>query len=118
MARVDHSELCFSVSTQRQYSMLITKGHYLRTDAWHVVTSTDPLVDSDEELMDEYVRNDYSEHFELVPGTQPLIVIVDQRIAVIARLRGKAPTPPPDIVPLNNVSDTREHRWRTVQSWR
>jgi Ino eighty subunit 1 len=69
--------------------------------AWHVVTSTDPLVDSDEEL-DEYVRNDYN-----------------QRIAVIARLRGRAPTPPPDIVvPPNNVSDTREHRWRTVQSWR
>jgi len=70
--------------------------------AWHVVTSTDPLVDSDEELMDEYVRNDYN-----------------QRIAVITRLRGRAPTPPPDIVaPSNNVSDTREHRWRTVQSWR
>jgi Ino eighty subunit 1 len=118
VAHVDHSELCFSVSIQPQYSMLITKGRYLRTDAWHVVTSTDPLVDSDEEL-DEYVRNDYSEYFELVPQTQPLMVIVDQRIAVIARLRGRAPTPPPDIVvPPNNVSDTREHRWRTVQSWR
>ncbi|KAG8219971.1 hypothetical protein J3R82DRAFT_976 [Butyriboletus roseoflavus] len=70
--------------------------------AWHVAASTDPLLDSDEELMDEHVRNDYN-----------------QRIAVLARLRGKAPTPPPDpVAPSNNVSDTREHRWRTVQSWK
>ncbi|KAH0838468.1 hypothetical protein J3R83DRAFT_6782 [Lanmaoa asiatica] len=70
--------------------------------AWHVVASTDPLVDSDEELMDEYVRSDYN-----------------QRISVIARLRGRAPTPPPDnVAPPNSVSDTREHRWRTVQSWK
>ncbi|KAG9314535.1 hypothetical protein JVU11DRAFT_5333 [Chiua virens] len=69
--------------------------------AWHVVTSTDPLVDSDEELMDEYVRTDYN-----------------QRISVIARLRGRMPTPPPESAPPNNTSDTREHRWRTVQSWK
>ncbi|KAN0100788.1 hypothetical protein V8E55_000772 [Tylopilus felleus] len=68
---------------------------------WHVVTSTDPLADSDEELMDEHVRNDYN-----------------QRIAVIARLRGKAPTPPPDLNAPPHIADTREHRWRTVQSWR
>lgn len=99
--------------------MLITKRQHLRTDAWHVVTSTDPLVDSDEELMDEYVRNDYSESLGFVPQTQPLMIVVDQRIAVITRLRGRVPTPPPDnVTPLNNLSDTREHRWRTVQSWK
>ncbi|KAI6158760.1 hypothetical protein EDD17DRAFT_1511899 [Pisolithus thermaeus] len=47
--------------------------------AWHVITKTDPLVDSDEELTDEYVRADYS-----------------HRIDVIGRLRGKPPTPPPE----------------------
>lgn len=113
-----HSEPCFSVSTQHQYLVLITKGRYLRTDAWHVVTSTDSLADSDEELMDE-CRNDYSKYLEESLRHNLLMIIVDQRIAVIARLRGRAPTPPPDIVaPTNNISDTREHRWRTVQSWR
>ena len=51
------------------------KGPHLRTDAWHVVTSTDPLVDSDEELMDDYVRNDYSKYLELVSQMQPLMVL-------------------------------------------
>lgn len=99
--------------------MLITKARHLRTDAWHVAASTDPLLDSDEELMDEHVRNDYSEFLELVHQTRSSMITVDQRIAVIARLRGRAPTPPPDpAAPPNNVSDTREHRWRTVQSWK
>jgi Ino eighty subunit 1 len=29
------------------------------TDAWHVVTTTDPLLDSDNEHADEHVRADY-----------------------------------------------------------
>lgn len=29
-------------------------------DAWHIVNTTDPLIDSDDELGDEYVRQDYS----------------------------------------------------------
>ncbi|KAI6132663.1 hypothetical protein EV401DRAFT_1849379 [Pisolithus croceorrhizus] len=78
--------------------------------AWHVITKTDPLVDSDEELTDEYMRADYS-----------------RRIDVIGRLRGKPPTPPPEPVPTdvagasysaNSVPDSREHRWRTVESWK
>ncbi|KIJ68233.1 hypothetical protein HYDPIDRAFT_24531 [Hydnomerulius pinastri MD-312] len=78
--------------------------------AWHVVASTDPLADSDEELMDEHVRNDYN-----------------HRVDVIARLRGRPPTPPPDPMlvdggaapySISGVSDTREHRWRTVESWK
>ncbi|OAX44814.1 hypothetical protein K503DRAFT_852379 [Rhizopogon vinicolor AM-OR11-026] len=76
-------------------------------DAWQVVTSTDPLVDSDEELHDEHVRLDYS-----------------RRVDVIARLRGRPPTPPLDQLPPDSSgscppsSDTREHRWRTVESWK
>ncbi|KAF9229510.1 hypothetical protein BS17DRAFT_876986 [Gyrodon lividus] len=74
--------------------------------AWHVVASTDPLADSDEELMDEHVRNDYN-----------------HRVAVIARLRGRVPTPPPEPMLIDGAayrisSDTGEHRWRTVESWK
>lgn len=78
--------------------------------AWHVITKTDPLADSDEELMDQYVRADYS-----------------RRMDVIGRLRGQPPTPPPDSTPTdipsasystNSVPGNREHRWRTVESWK
>ncbi|KAI5991619.1 hypothetical protein EDD15DRAFT_2368962 [Pisolithus albus] len=78
--------------------------------AWHVITKTNPLADSDEDPMDEYVRADYT-----------------RRVDVIGRLRGKPPTPPPEPVPAdvsgasygaNSVSDSREHRWRTVESWK
>jgi len=47
--------------------------------AWHIVTTTDPLLDSDEEA-DEHVRLDYS-----------------RRLNILSRLRGKDPTPDPDI---------------------
>lgn len=33
----------------------------LSTDAWHMVTTSDPLLDSDDEDPDEHVRLDYSE---------------------------------------------------------
>ncbi|KAF9243938.1 hypothetical protein BU15DRAFT_86352 [Melanogaster broomeanus] len=56
--------------------------------AWHVVASTDPLADSDEELMDEHVRNDYSKCLGLVrPLALHLRNMPDHRVAVIARLR-------------------------------
>jgi len=45
--------------------------------AWHIVNTTDPLEDSDNEA-DEHVRLDYN-----------------RRLRVLSRLRGKAPTPPP-----------------------
>jgi len=57
--------------------------------AWHVVTSTDPLLDSDEELADEHVRLDYT-----------------RRINVIARLRGRPPTPISDS--LDPAASTQE----------
>jgi len=46
--------------------------------AWHMVNTTDPLEDSDNEA-DEHVRLDYN-----------------RRLRVLSRLRGKAPTPPPE----------------------
>jgi hypothetical protein len=39
------------------------------SDAWHVVSFADPLLDSDEELADEHVHLDYS---SWVPVTFPL----------------------------------------------
>jgi len=35
-------------------------------DAWHVVTFSDPLVESDEEFADEHVRLDYSLFFSSI----------------------------------------------------
>lgn len=35
---------------------------FLTSEAWHIITSTDPLIDSDNESGgDEYVRDDYRE---------------------------------------------------------
>ncbi|KAI9572782.1 hypothetical protein HD554DRAFT_2167807 [Boletus coccyginus] len=47
--------------------------------AWHTVLNSDPLVDSDEDCPDEHLRLDYN-----------------RRIQVIARLRGRLPTPEPE----------------------
>ncbi|PFH54665.1 hypothetical protein AMATHDRAFT_210 [Amanita thiersii Skay4041] len=44
--------------------------------AWHMIMTTDPLIDSDEELGDDDARIDYS-----------------QRIRILSRIRGKSPTP-------------------------
>ncbi|OCH96564.1 hypothetical protein OBBRIDRAFT_765432 [Obba rivulosa] len=53
--------------------------------AWHVVMTTDPLMDSDEEeYADENTRLDYV-----------------LRLRIINRLRGKEPTPEPEPQPLN-----------------
>ncbi|KAI5116745.1 hypothetical protein M0805_000439 [Coniferiporia weirii] len=47
--------------------------------AWHIVTTTDPLMNSDEEQGDEHVRLDYT-----------------RRLRTLKRLRGKSPTPEPE----------------------
>jgi len=47
--------------------------------AWHAIATSDPLADSDEDDEDEDVRRDHAE-----------------RLAVISRVRGKAPTPEPE----------------------
>ncbi|THH32015.1 hypothetical protein EUX98_g2184 [Antrodiella citrinella] len=46
--------------------------------AWHMINTIDPLEDSDNEA-DDHVRTDY-----------------ERRLRVLSRLRGKAPTPPPE----------------------
>ncbi|EIW86490.1 hypothetical protein CONPUDRAFT_161229 [Coniophora puteana RWD-64-598 SS2] len=48
--------------------------------AWHVALSSDPLVDSDEENPDGHVRLEYT-----------------RRLSVISRLRGRPPTPSPEL---------------------
>lgn len=35
------------------------------SEAWHIVNTTDPLGDSDDEVMDDHVRQDYSGYFLL-----------------------------------------------------
>ncbi|KAF7982037.1 hypothetical protein HWV62_30300 [Athelia sp. TMB] len=73
--------------------------------AWQVVSTTDPLLDSDEEMLDEteLVRQDYQ-----------------QRLRVINRLRGRSPTPPPEQEEAP-PPDTRKRKprgsWRRVESW-
>ncbi|KAF8213345.1 hypothetical protein K438DRAFT_1803820 [Mycena galopus ATCC 62051] len=47
--------------------------------AWNVVATSDPLADTDEDDDDEHVRQDHAD-----------------RLAVISRVRGKAPTPEPE----------------------
>ncbi|KAL0575039.1 hypothetical protein V5O48_006940 [Marasmius crinis-equi] len=50
--------------------------------AWHVINQSDPLLDSDEESLDEHHRQDYT-----------------QRLRVLSRLRAKDPTPEPQPQP-------------------
>ncbi|TFK94365.1 hypothetical protein K466DRAFT_593709 [Polyporus arcularius HHB13444] len=80
--------------------------------AWHVINATDPLEDSDKEE-DEHVRLDYS-----------------RRLRVLARLRGKEPSPEPEIPshlprpppPAGGSSQgepsSSTGRLQQVQSWR
>ncbi|OBZ79561.1 Ino eighty subunit 1 [Grifola frondosa] len=78
--------------------------------AWHVVTTTDPLDDSDQEA-NEHVRTDYN-----------------RRMRVLARLRGKEPTPepeqatimlypPPPPPPSGGGEDGSTGRLQQVRSW-
>ncbi|KAG2077094.1 hypothetical protein BDR04DRAFT_1125521 [Suillus decipiens] len=106
-------QITHSVSEDHRVGHSSSRGAHrnMLQHAWQVVTSTDPLADSDEELQDEHVRLDYS-----------------RRVDVIARLRGRPPSPLPDLLPSasstssyppsSSISDTREHRWRTVESWK
>ncbi|KAH9937526.1 uncharacterized protein B0H18DRAFT_1081689 [Fomitopsis serialis] len=66
---------------ENQHSMLDLTN--LSTEAWHVVMTTDPLADSDDEIADENARLD----------------TVLLRLRIISRLRGKEPTPEPESIP-------------------
>ncbi|KAG1757369.1 hypothetical protein EDB19DRAFT_1933859 [Suillus lakei] len=106
-------QITHSVSDDHRSSYSSSRGPHrnMLQHAWQVVTSTDPLADSDEELQDEHVRLDYN-----------------RRVDVIARLRGRPPSPLPDLLPpdsstssyppSSSISNTREDRWRTVGSWK
>lgn len=63
--------------------------------------TTDPLADSDEEVIDENARLDYSECQRLLfPATAtnaPSAAVL--RLRIISRLRGKEPTPEPESIP-------------------
>ncbi|KAJ7130095.1 hypothetical protein C8R43DRAFT_957280 [Mycena crocata] len=54
-------------------------GRTMLQHAWHVTATSDPLADSDEEMVDDHVWRDHA-----------------QRLAVISRVRRKSPTPGPD----------------------
>ncbi|KAI0757158.1 hypothetical protein C8Q80DRAFT_1215864 [Daedaleopsis nitida] len=68
--------------------------------AWHVINATDPLEDSDKEE-DEHVRLEYN-----------------RRLRVLARLRGKEPTPEPEPDGAPGEPSTSTGRLQQVQSWR
>ncbi|KAH8100594.1 hypothetical protein BXZ70DRAFT_162525 [Cristinia sonorae] len=55
-----------------------TEQRSMLEHAWHMINTVDPLEDSDNEA-DEHVRLEYN-----------------RRLRVLSRLRGKAPTPPPE----------------------
>lgn len=46
---------------ERKFINLLTQPfNESNSEAWHIITTTDPLIDSDEEVGDEHVRHDYS----------------------------------------------------------
>ncbi|KAI0639239.1 hypothetical protein C8Q77DRAFT_1152229 [Trametes polyzona] len=70
-----------SYSTPRYAPPLAEPRRTMLQQAWHVSTTTDPLVDSDDEAYaDENTRLDYI-----------------LRLRIISRLRGKEPTPPREL---------------------
>ena len=77
-------------------------------EAWHVSMTTDPLVDSDDEMYaDENTRLDYGLSALLVPRpglTPSLNSLTVLRLRIISRLRGKEPTPPRDLGPAYNIN--------------
>jgi hypothetical protein len=62
------------------------------TDAWYVVTHTDPLLDSDEELADEHVRDDYRTPMKFLSLHITDEACLVRRLQIISRLRRMEPT--------------------------
>ncbi|KAJ7630680.1 hypothetical protein FB45DRAFT_1027876 [Roridomyces roridus] len=65
--------------SHRYEAYKIERPRTMLQHAWHSAATSDPLAESDDELDDQHVRRDHA-----------------QRLSIIARLRGKAPTPEPD----------------------
>ncbi|KAJ6519563.1 hypothetical protein C8R45DRAFT_26308 [Mycena sanguinolenta] len=61
------------------YKLTLDRPRTMLQHAWHVIATSDPLADSDEDDEDEHMRRDHAD-----------------RLAVISRVRGKAPTPEPE----------------------
>jgi hypothetical protein len=52
------NERCLNVSSFN--GRLVNEAH-ISSEAWHIINTTDPLADSDDdEVIDDYVRQDYS----------------------------------------------------------
>ncbi|KAJ7139861.1 hypothetical protein C8R44DRAFT_727821 [Mycena epipterygia] len=65
--------------------------------AWHIVAASDPLADSDEEVDDEHARRDHGScRLCLLFPSSRRSTNAAERLAVLSRLRGKAPTPEPE----------------------
>jgi hypothetical protein len=64
-------------------------------DTWHILSTTDPLLDSDNEmeLEGEHIRHDYSLSCLLSVHSYPHSFVPVQRLRVISALRRKEPTP-------------------------
>ncbi|TDL28352.1 hypothetical protein BD410DRAFT_780848 [Rickenella mellea] len=82
-----------------QYSVMPpTPERTMLEHAWHIVTTTDPLMDSDDEIADEHVRLDYT-----------------RRLQTLNRLRGKSPTPdielPTSLQPDSNAMEQDPSPW-------
>ncbi|KAJ7783493.1 hypothetical protein DFH07DRAFT_1054735 [Mycena maculata] len=69
----------FPVHAHRYSSYKRSHPRTMLQHAWHVAATSDPLADSDEEPDDEYLQSDHA-----------------RRLAVLARVRGKPPTPEPE----------------------
>ncbi|OJT12632.1 Ino eighty subunit 1 [Trametes pubescens] len=80
-----------------------TQERTMLNQAWHVINTADPLEDSDKEG-DDHVRLEYN-----------------RRLRVLARLRGKEPTPEPEMQQGSSSGgqgDAGTGRLQHVQSWR
>jgi Ino eighty subunit 1 len=82
--------------------------HYF-AEAWHVITTTDPLLDSDDEVGDENVRHDCSKFFVFHIPPPILICVTVQRLRVVTALRHKEPTPELERRPITST------RYRTPE---
>ncbi|TFK40970.1 hypothetical protein BDQ12DRAFT_416891 [Crucibulum laeve] len=84
------SEIQNTATTQEERTLL--------QQAWHIVTTTDPLIDSDEEDADQNARLDYT-----------------RRLDVINRLRGRPPTPAR--APAENILGRDASERQRTSSW-